>query len=116
MIVLKSGKKVFPEEIEELIAGLPYVRENMVFAEPKRGGEDKNDVALVAKIVYDAEYMKEFNNATALEEIEAIVNADIAGINKTMPHYKSIYRIIVQEEEMVKTTTGKVKRFVEVNR
>lgn len=114
--VKKQGKKVFPEEVEELIAGLPYVKENMVFAEPKRGGEDKTDVALVAKIVYDAEYMKEFNNADTLEAVEAIVDADIAEINRRMPHYKSICRVIVQEEEMIKTTTGKVRRFVEINK
>lgn len=112
MIVLKNGKKVFPEEVEELITAFPYVKENIVYGEQKR--EDADDIVLVAKIVYDADYMKDFYGAETHEEVEAIVSADIDKINLKMPKYKSIQRLIVQTEEMVKTTTGKVKRFEEI--
>ena len=36
VIVLKNGKNVYPEEIETLIAALPYVEENMVFFAAKK--------------------------------------------------------------------------------
>ena len=49
MIVLKNGKKVFPEEIEAIINRLDFVEESMVFGLPKEDG----DVKLSVKIVYN---------------------------------------------------------------
>lgn len=48
------------------------------------------------------------------EEIYEKVKEDIELINDKTPSYKRIRRIIVTGQEMVKTTTGKVKRFVEI--
>ena len=53
MIVLKNGKKVFPEELEVLINRLEEVEECMVFGIPDK--KDKNDVKLSVKIVYNKE-------------------------------------------------------------
>lgn len=118
MIVLKNGKKVFPEEVEELLAALPYVKENIVYGEPRKTGADAddNDLVLVAKIVYDAEYMHDFYRADTEEEVNKVIEADIDRINQHMPKYKAIIRWVFQTEEMIKTTTGKVKRFEEVTR
>lgn len=48
------------------------------------------------------------------EEIYEKVKEDIELINDKTPSYKRIRRIIVTDQEMVKTTTGKIKRFVEI--
>lgn len=48
------------------------------------------------------------------EEIYEKVKEDIELINDKTPSYKRIRRIIVTDQEMVETTTGKVKRFVEI--
>lgn len=48
------------------------------------------------------------------EEIYEKVKEDIELINYKTPSYKRIRRIIVTDQEMVRTTTGKVKRFVEI--
>ncbi|MDO4517847.1 MAG: AMP-binding protein [Bacillota bacterium] len=115
VIVLKNGKNIYPEEIETLIASFPYVKENMVFAKEKRQ-EVNSELALCAKIVYDPAVMKEQFDLEDPKEIEAHIYADIETINAGMPTYKQITRLIATEEEMVKTTTGKVKRFVEENK
>ena len=57
--------------------------------------------------------MKEEFGAETEEAIEAAVRKDIDAINETLPAYKHVYRLILQETEMNKTTTGKVKRFEE---
>ena len=57
MIVLKNGKKVFPEEIEVLINRLDEVEECMVFGMPDE--KDKNDVKLSVKVVYNKEFVEE---------------------------------------------------------
>ncbi|MFQ9893625.1 MAG: AMP-binding protein [Emergencia sp.] len=113
VIVLKNGKNVYPEEIEVLIAALPYVEENMVFGQPRHDDGDDRDLALVAKIVYKPDYMKENHNTTDPVQIEAIIKADIDKINAELPVYKQMFRIITTDEPMIKTTTGKVKRHEE---
>ena len=111
VIVLKNGKNVYPEELEVLIAALPYVKENIVIGEPKN--DDPADPTLKAKIVYDRSYMESNHGTNDPAEIEKIVKADIDKINETLPNYKRMLRVAVQETEMAKTTTGKVKRFEE---
>lgn len=111
VIVLKNGKNVYPEELEVLIANLPYVNECMVFGQPRH--DDERDLALCAKIVYNPEYMKANYDTEDAEQIELIIRKDIDTINETLPSYKQMLRITTTDKEMVKTTTGKVKRFVE---
>lgn len=107
VIVLKNGKNIYPEELEITYANLPYVKENVVLGIPNK--EDERDLILYLKIVYDNEYFD-----CSKEEIEAIIKKDVDKINDTLPKYKQIRRIIITDEEMIKTTSGKVKRFEEI--
>ena len=116
VIVLKNGKNVYPEEIETIIAELPYVKENIVFGEIRREGADDRDEVLVAKIVYDEDIMKEKYGSVTEEQIRKTAERDIDRINSNMPKYKHVHRLILQTEEMAKTTTGKVKRYEEQER
>ena len=113
VIVLKNGKNVYPEEIETIIAELPYVKENIVFGEVRREGADDKDEVLVAKIVYDEDIMKDKYGAVTDTQIRETAERDIDRINSNMPKYKHVHRLILQTEEMAKTTTGKVKRYEE---
>ena len=109
VIVLKNGKNVYPEELEVLIGNLPYVKENMAF-----GKEKGDDLVVSAKIVYNQDYMKENYPDKTDDEIEKIIWEDVKEINKTMPNYKHIKNIIVTDQEMIKTTTAKIKRYEEI--
>lgn len=111
VIVLKNGKNVYPEELEVLIGNLPYVKENMVF-----GKEKGDDLVVSAKIVYNQDYMKDNYPDKIQEDIEKIIWEDIKEINKTMPNYKHIKNIIVTDQEMIKTTTAKIKRYEEIKK
>lgn len=111
VIVLKNGKNIYPEEIEQLIANLPYVEENMVF-----GKEHNDDLLLSVKIVYNKEYVQEKYPAISEEELKAIIWKDIKEINKTFPKYKYIKNLIITDEPMIKTTTQKVKRYEEMKK
>ena len=112
VIVLKNGKNIYPEELEILIARLPYVAENMVFGRPT----DDNDLDINAKIVYNEEYMKQTYPDKKEEDYKNIIWNDIKEINKTMPGYKHIRDIIITNEPMIKTTTQKVKRNEELKK
>ena len=112
VIILKNGKNVYPEEIEVLFANLDYVEECMVYGY-QRKEDDPLDLAVGVKIVYKADILKENFGAETMEQIKTVVDADIDKINATMPTYKQITKTILTDEPMVKTTTGKVKRFEE---
>ena len=114
MIVLKNGKKVFPEELEVLISRLDLVEECMVFGMPDE--EDKNDIKISVKIVYNKEIAKEKYPDKNEEDLRKIVWEQIKEINKTFPPYKYIKNMIFTDEELIKTTTKKIKRQEEIKK
>jgi len=118
MIVLKNGKKIFPEELEFLINKLPYVAESMVFGHEDDTRNDRNeDVILCAKIVYDKEKIKQHFNNQPKEKYQELIENDIKdNINKLMPAYKYIRKVLITDEPLIKTTTLKIKRNEEMKK
>ena len=114
MIVLKNGKKVFPEELEMMVNRLELVQECMVFGMPDE--RDKSDIKLSIKIVYNDEFIKEKYSDKTEEELRKIVWEQIKKINTTFPKYKHIKNLITSHEELIKTTTKKVKRHEEMKK
>ena len=112
VIVLKNGKKVFPEESESLINKLPFVSESMVYGMPDKD----NDVKLCAKIVYNEDAMKELYLDSKEEDYKKLIMEQIKVINHTMPAYKYIRDIIITTEPLIKTTTQKIKRNEEMKK
>ena len=108
VIVLKNGKNIYPEELEQLIGNLPYVLENMVF-----GKEKDDDLVVSVKVVYDKDYILSQNKQITEDEIKEYIWQDIKKINKGLPKYKYIKNLIVTDIPMIKTTTAKIKRFEE---
>ena len=105
----KNGKKIFPEEIETLVNRIDLVSESMVFGMPDEN--DKNDLKLSVKIVYDKEVVKEKYGNIPQEEIRDIIwNKIKEEVNTTVPRYKHIMNMILSDKELIKTTTKKVKR------
>ena len=108
MIVLKNGKKAFPEEIEMMINRLDEVEECMVFGMPDK--KDKSNIKLSVKVVYNKEIVKEKYPNADERQLEKIIWEKIKEINKTLPTYKYIKHMILTDKELIKTTTKKIKR------
>ena len=109
MIVLKNGKKIFPEEIETLVNRIDLVEECMVFGMPDE--VDKNDVKLSVKVVYNKDEVIQKYGDISFEEIRNIIWDRIKNeVNTTVPRYKHIMNMILTDKELIKTTTKKVKR------
>ena len=112
VIVLKNGKNVYPEEIESLIEKSELVKECMVFGMPARDG----DVTLSVEVCYDKDYVKKQFGEINEEEIKEKIWAWVKEVNQTMPKYKYVKKLILTDEELVKTTTLKVKRNIEMDK
>lgn len=108
VIVLKNGKNIFPEEMENLVNRIEGVKESFIFG--KSNKEDKEDIRINVKIVFDREIMEDAYKIKTNEEIYRALNDKIKIINKEMPPYKAIKNIILSEEPLIKTTTSKIKR------
>ena len=108
VIVLKNGKNIFPEEMENLINRIEGIEESFVFG--KQMSEDKNDIKIFAKLVYNQEIVENTYKVQGEENIYQAINEKIKEINKTMPHYKAIKGIILTQTPLIKTTTNKIKR------
>lgn len=111
VIVLQNGKNIYPEEIETLINKIEGIKESMIYGMP-----DDGDLKISAKIVYDRDIMKEINEKQSESEVEEFINEEIKKINKTMPPYKYIRSVMITEEELIKTTTLKIKRHEEMKK
>ena len=114
VIVLKNGKNVFPEETETLINKIPGVKESFVFGKPDE--DDENDLKMCVEVVFDRDVMKKEYGVETDEEIKAKIWEKIKEINKTMPKYKYVKELIITEEELIKTTTLKIKRHEEIKK
>lgn len=114
VIVLRNGKNIYPEEIEAMVNDIAGVKESMVFGKPENG--DENDLKIACKVVYDAEVMKEEFGLTVETEIKDKIWREIKEINKKMPTYKYIKELLLTQEEFIKTTTQKIKRFEEMKK
>jgi len=109
VIITKNGKNVYPEEIETILNENEYIKESMVYGKNK-----KNDTIIAAQIRLDEEYIQEnFNEEKTEEELEKIVWEEIKKINSNLVVYKHIKEIKIRKEEFQKTTTMKIKRYME---
>lgn len=114
MIVLRNGKKAFPEEMETLVSRIELVEECMVFGLPDK--KEKDDIKIAVKIVYNKEEAKEKYPDKNEDELYKIIWEKIKELNKTFPRYKHIQKLILTSEELIKTTTKKVKRQEEMKK
>ena len=108
VIVLKNGKNIFPEEMENLVNKIEGVKESFIFGKQK--SDDKEDIKINVKIIFDREVMKEAYKVETDDEIYKVLADKVKEINRIMPKYKAIRGIIISEEPLIKTTTNKIKR------
>jgi len=110
VIIANNGENVYPEEIEDILNRQPFVLECMVYGEK----DEKHDERIAALIVPDSSAFIELsskNNIQITKElIEKHIGDAVKETNKQLVQFKQIKKFYVQEKELEKTTTQKVKR------
>ena len=86
------------------------VKESMIYGKPDRD----DDIKICVKIVYDKDIIKETYGLEDEGAIKDLLWSKVKEINKTMPAYKYIKELIVTDQELIKTTTQKIKRHEEM--
>ena len=109
MIVTAAGKNVYPEEIESQLNASPYIIESLVLGVERQRGAGEELYALIVPDKTVLELEKENgHDVNVMAEIQAVVEA----YNKSVPTYRSIRQWQLREEEFVKTSSRKIKRFL----
>ena len=116
VIVLKNGKNIFPEEMENLVNKIEGVDESMIYPYLNNDAIDEDDIKIGVEVVYNKDIMKEMYDVEDEKGIYEIINNKVKEINKTMPAYKSIRNLILTQVPIIKTTTGKIKRYEELKK
>ena len=107
VIVAKSGKNIFPEEIEALISENEIISEVLVYGEDDGNG----DVLIVAEVRPDPELLtKNLGENPSKEAISAFLDKEVKKVNERLVSYKAVRKVIYREEDFDKTTSKKIKR------
>lgn len=114
VIVLKNGKNIFPEEMENLVNKIEGVKESFIYG--NSADDDQKISKIFVEVVYDREIMKDAYNAKTEKEIYMAIKEHIKLVNKDMPLYKSIRGLVITDVPIARTTTGKIKRYEEMKK
>jgi len=105
VIVLPSGKNIYPDELEAHYSQCPYIQEIAVLGIRSQGGYQTSE-RLHAVVVPNFEYLKQKKIANAKE----ILRDEIGRWSIHLPKYKRLMSYQIQKEPLPRTTTRKIKR------
>lgn len=105
VIVLPSGKNIYPDELEAHYGRCPFIREIAVVGVARRGAAEPGE-QLHAVIVPDFDYLKEKKIANA----RVVIRDEVARLSNQLPRYKRLMSYQIQAEPLPRTTTRKIKR------
>lgn len=106
IIVLGSGKNIYPEEIEKHYSKTSYVKEMCVLGVVKDMGGTRLEY-LHAVVVPDLEFFKERGEMNVRKVISNVFDV----LSKDLPSYKHIMGFTVTQDALPRTALGKVKRY-----
>ena len=114
VIVTQNGKNIYPEEIELMLGEVKEIKECMVYGKEVEG---QKELIITVKVIpnmeeIEAKYGKDLSD----EEIYNIIWDKIKEVNHKLTSYKAIKKLEIKKDEFVKTTTMKIKRYVEINK
>jgi long-chain acyl-CoA synthetase len=106
VIVLSSGKKAYPEELETHYAKSPYIKEICIMGltDPSSGPEGET---LHAIVVPDMDEFRRLGQTN----ISEMIRFEIENLSKQLPSYYRIHSLSIRNEPLPRTVTRKLKRF-----
>ena len=99
MLLGANGQNVYPEEIEDKLNSMPMVSESLIVQDGDK---------LVAMIYPDQDETASLGQ----EELEAVMEQNRENLNEQLPNFSRISRVILRDEEFMKTPKKSIKRYL----
>ena len=114
VIVTQNGKNIYPEEIELMLGDVPEIKECMVYGKEVEG---EKELIITVKVIPNIEEIEaKHGKGLTDEQIHDIIWEQIKSVNKKLTSYKAIKKLEIKKDEFEKTTTMKIKRYVEIKK
>ncbi|MGE5849702.1 MAG: AMP-binding protein, partial [Candidatus Methylomirabilota bacterium] len=111
LIVLSSGKNIYPEEVEEQYLKSPYIKEICLVPQiAERGGAEVE--GLLALVLPDLDYFR----AEGMTNIYETVRWDMENIGHNLAPYKRPTGLVIVREGFPRTRLGKIQRHLVAER
>jgi long-chain acyl-CoA synthetase len=105
VIVLSSGKNIYPEEVEEQYLKSPYIKEICLVPQTsERGGAAVE--GLLALVLPDLEYFR----AQGMTNIFETIRWDMENVGRDLPPFKRPTGLVIVKEGFPRTRLGKIQR------
>lgn len=112
VIVTKNGKNIYPEELEAFINQNEYVKESLVYGKDEDGS---GELVISAIIVPNYAAIESVLGKDVSEgKVHELMQSAVDAVNKRNPLYKYIRNVTVRNDDFKKTTTQKIKRYLEI--
>jgi long-chain acyl-CoA synthetase len=111
VIVTPAGKKIYPEEVETEILKSPCISECVVWGQAS--GTPEAETAIVAIVVPNLGYFA--SQGLKIEDkdfVENTLRKEVKEHCQNLASFKRVTKLIIQGEELEKTTTKKIKRYL----
>src|SRR5262249_26436104 len=107
VIMLPSGKNVFPEDVESHYERSPSVSEICVLGVKDETQQFKGAEKLCAGVVPNFDHLKTQRVANAREWIVW----ELENLGRELPEYQRVHDFVLRAEQLPRTATRKVRRF-----
>lgn len=111
LIVLGAGKKVFPEEVEEVLSKSPLIKELCIIGRIADKGVRKGCEEVYAVIVPNADAIGP-DKGKEDAAVKECISAELSRLGQDLAEYKQPVDFEIWRDELPKTATRKIRRNV----
>ncbi|MCK5126582.1 MAG: AMP-binding protein [candidate division Zixibacteria bacterium] len=112
LIVSAAGKNIYPEEIESELLNSEYILEAMVYAHQASNGREEVGAMIFPDLELIAGKINKKPEEVIEDDVKEVIQSEIRHICSKMAGYKRIKHITFTQEELQKTSTRKIKRYL----
>ena len=104
VIVLRSGKNIYPDELESLFRQSRFIKEVCVL---EAYDKEKRQVGLHALVVPDMERLIK----TRFSDIQGTISVELENLSRRLPSFKHLMGFIIVTQDLPRTRLGKIQRY-----
>jgi len=104
VIVLSTGKNIYPEEVEAHFLKSPYIKEVCLIGSKELGDSRTDGLAVV--VVPHFDYLR----AQRISNAEDMIRWELENLSRELPPYKRPTRLEILKDPLPRTRIGKIQR------